>query len=283
MDGIFLPIDYAPKYFFSVTENTFKGCWRGIWANESFAFHICRNNFMDSYPTYCEGPDAGRRSWNNSHEGNYWATYNGSDSNHDGIGDLQFNRVPGGGICNADYYPLMVPWTPPDIAVRDATTSKTIIGHGYTGLVNVTLENQGNKVETFNTTVFANSTFAYSESSMLAMTNHTLSFVWNTTGFAYGNYTINACAEPLLEELDISDNNCTCSFTVHVGVPGDVSSVILGVYDGRVDMRDIMYLIIHFGTTPTSPNWNPNCDINNDGTVNMRDIQIAILNFNKHE
>jgi hypothetical protein len=68
-----------------------------------------------------------------------------------------------------------------------------------------------------------------------------------------------------------------------VGVPGDVSSVILGVYDGRVDMRDIMYLIIHFGTTPTSPNWNPNCDINNDGTVNMRDIQIAILNFNKHE
>ena len=48
-------------------------------------------------------------------------------------------------------------------------------------------------------------------------------------------------------------------------------------------MRDIKYIISLFNTTPISPNWNPNADINNDGIVNMRDVQIPILNFNKHE
>ena len=48
-------------------------------------------------------------------------------------------------------------------------------------------------------------------------------------------------------------------------------------------MRDVSYLIIRFNSKPNSANWNPNADINNDGTVNMRDISIAILNFNKHE
>jgi hypothetical protein len=177
----------------------------------------------------------------------------------------------------------MNPWAPPDITVRDLSASKTVIGQGYNGTVNVTLENQGNKIEAFNISIFANSTFTYSESIMLAMTNQTLSLLWNTTGFAYGNYTINAYAEPLLEEIDISDNNCTCSFAVHVGVPGDVSGPTPGVYDGTCNMRDIQYLILLFNTNPGSPNWKPNADINNDGTVNMRDIQIAILNFNEHE
>jgi hypothetical protein len=48
-------------------------------------------------------------------------------------------------------------------------------------------------------------------------------------------------------------------------------------------MKDIAYLVILFNTKPTSPNWNPNADVNNDGVCNMKDIAIAIINFNKHE
>jgi hypothetical protein len=84
-------------------------------------------------------------------------------------------------------------------------------------------------------------------------------------------------------EINTSDNNYTCPVRVHVGVPGDVSSPTQGVYDGLVNMRDIYYIILLFNTDPSSPNWKPNADINNDGTVNMRDIQIPVLNFNKHE
>jgi hypothetical protein len=68
-----------------------------------------------------------------------------------------------------------------------------------------------------------------------------------------------------------------------VGVPGDVSSSTQGVYDMKCDMKDIAYLVILFNTKPTSPNWNPNADVDNNGVVSMKDIAIAILNFNKHE
>jgi hypothetical protein len=170
-----------------------------------------------------------------------------------------------------------------DVAVTGLTTLKTVIGQGYTGTVNVTFENQGNTLMLFNFTVYANSTVIHSEPVTLLGINQTQSFKWNTTTCAYGNYTLEAVAEPLPEEIDISDNNCTCSFTVHVGVPSDISGPTQGVYDGKCDMRDINYLIAHFNSKPGSANWNSNADINNDGTTNMRDIQIAILNFNKHE
>jgi hypothetical protein len=56
--------------------------------------------------------------------------------------------------------------------------------------------------------------------------------------------------------------------------------------DGTVNMRDINQMILRFQTTPSSPNWNPDCDVTGptwlvpDSVINMRDIQIAILNFN---
>jgi parallel beta-helix repeat protein len=220
--------------------------------------------------------------------GNYWSDYNGTDFYHgvyqnetgsDGIGDATFVIDS----ANQDNYPLMTPWMPPDLAATGATIAKTIIGQNYTGTGGLTFENQGNKIEAFNTSVYANSTVAYSEYIMLTMTNQTSGFVWNTTGFAYGNYTLSVCAEPLPGEIDVADNNFTCSIPVHVGIPGDISGPTHGVYDGTCNMRDIQYLILLFNTNPSSPNWKPNADINDDGTVNMRDIQIAILNFNRHE
>jgi hypothetical protein len=77
----------------------------------------------------------------------------------------------------------------------------------------------------------------------------------------------------------------TSIMPVHVGVPGNVygNSYPPPVYDDVCNMRDVTYLILHFNTTPGSPNWDPNADVNDDGVCNMRDITIAILNFNKHE
>jgi hypothetical protein len=110
----------------------------------------------------------------------------------------------------------------------------------------------------------------------------TVEFAWNTSNWNYGNYIFEGYAEPLLGELDISDNDRNSSI-IHLGVPGDVSSIIPGIYDGTTNMRDIAYLISHFNTRPASSNWDPNADVNNDAICNMRDIAIAILNFNKHE
>ena len=60
-----------------------------------------------------------------------------------------------------------------------------------------------------------------------------------------------------------------------LGILGDVN------IDWKVDMKDVVLAVGKFGTTPTSPNWNPNCDINGDQKVDMKDIVTTIANFGK--
>jgi hypothetical protein len=171
-----------------------------------------------------------------------------------------------------------------DVAVIVVEPSKTIVGQGYSMQIEVIVKNYGTFSETANTAVHANATTIWSQIDQLASgLSATVSVVWNTSSFEKGDFTMSADTEPVPDELDTADNQHISNVPVHVGVPGDVSSIILGIYDGTVNMRDINYLILLFNTRPSSLNWNPNADINDDGVCNMRDIQIAILNFNKHE
>lgn len=172
-----------------------------------------------------------------------------------------------------------------DIAVTALTSYKTNIGRKYTGNLTVTAVNHGGYAETFNITFYANTTvLAILTDIVLAVgSSTTQTVVWNTTGFAYGNYTLSAVADIVPGETNPGDNTYVCETQVHVGIPGDVSGPILGVYDKIVNMRDISYMILLFNTRPSSPNWNPNADVNDDGVVNMRDISITIINFNQHE
>jgi hypothetical protein len=172
-----------------------------------------------------------------------------------------------------------------NIAITDITPFKTIIGLGYTGNLSVTNANSGDYAESLNTTVYANQTIiaTFVNTTLGSGSFTTLTFTWDTTTASYGTYEISAASDTVPGETNTSDNNYTCPARVHVGVPGDVSSPTQGVYDGFVNMRDIYYIILLFNTDPSSANWKPNADINNDGIVNMRDIQIQILNFNIHE
>jgi len=169
-----------------------------------------------------------------------------------------------------------------DLALTSAASDMTVVGQGYNCTVSVTATNLGGYDETFNITAYANATSIGLQEITLASGGSTsITFTWNTTGFAYGNYTISAYAEPVLDETYVADNNVT--WTVHVGVPGDVSGTTPGVYDGITNMKDVAYLVSLFNTRPSSPNWQPNADVNNDGFCNMKDIAIAIYYFNQHE
>ena len=218
--------------------------------------------------------------------GNHWSNYNGTDfysgpyqneTGSDGIGDTPYVMDAN----NLDNYPLMNSWSPPDIAVANLTSAKSVIGQGYTGSVNVTFENLRNKIEAFNATVYANSTCIHSEQVMLAMTNYTISFKWNTTGFAQGNYTLSAYAEPLPYETDTTNNNCTDG-GIKVSIPGDLNG------DFKVSLLDLVILAnaygshcadYHFQGEPASLKWNPNADVNNDGIVNLQDLVIMANHY----
>jgi len=59
---------------------------------------------------------------------------------------------------------------------------------------------------------------------------------------------------------------------------GDVTGPA-GVPDGKVNVLDLAAVLVKFGTTPASPNWNPNMDLNKDGVVNMKDLAIVLKNI----
>jgi len=168
-----------------------------------------------------------------------------------------------------------------DLAIFNLTP-RTIVGQGYTVRFNVTVQNNGQIMETANVTLYVDSDAIGNATGIVAGgAQEIFRFTWNATEVQMGNHNMTAYIWPVPFETDTTNNNYTQ--TVHVGIPGDVSSATSGVQDGKVDMRDISYLVLRFNSKWGFPNWKPNADINDDGVVNMRDISIAILNFNKHE
>jgi hypothetical protein len=151
------------------------------------------------------------------------------------------------------------------------------VGETKTMRINVTVKNEGNFTETFNVTVYANTTSVASQNVTLSSGNSTtITFTWNTTGFAKGNYTIWAYAWPVPGETDTADNTFVDGW-VKVVVPGNVNG------DDIVDMKDITTILRAYGSTPGQPKWNPNSDVNCDDVVDMKDITITLRNYGQTE
>jgi outer membrane protein assembly factor BamB len=150
---------------------------------------------------------------------------------------------------------------------------KTVVGLGYSVGMAVTAADLGSYTETFNVALFANTTILASQNVMLPSgASTTLAFTWNTTGFAYGNYTLSAYASPVPGQTNTTNNSLTVG-NVFVTIPGDVNG------DGTVNILDAILLANAFTATPGSSNWNPNADINCDGVVNILDAIILANNF----
>jgi hypothetical protein len=143
----------------------------------------------------------------------------------------------------------------------------------------LTVINNGNSAETFKVSIFANSTQAAANqtvSNLNAGKNVTLLFQWNTTGWTISNYTLSGIAGPVAGETFKSDNTLVFG-KIYVMLPGDCNN------DGIVNFRDIFDLLIShaFNAFKGGSRYNPYMDMNASGRIDMRDILIIVLNFNK--
>jgi len=165
-------------------------------------------------------------------------------------------------------------------ATTNITPLKTIVGQGYCMNVNVTVANKGDFTETFNATLYANTTAI--ETKQITLENGasaTITFTWNTSSFAKGNYTIWAYAWPVPGETHESDNTLVDGFLI-VAIVGDPSG-LAGVPDGKVDGRDLTLIARAFSSYLSHQRWNPNADINNDNKVDGKDMNPAAKNYGK--
>jgi parallel beta-helix repeat protein len=160
-----------------------------------------------------------------------------------------------------------------DIAVTTISLSKTLVGPGYPVKISVTIQNQGDLAETCNIAAYANTQEVETRKITLTTgSSTTITFTWNTFGFAKGNYTIWAYASPLLYEIDLSDNNKTAIYQVKVGVPGDLNN------DGKCNISDLIKVAGKFGAekgdphSPPEKKYDPNYDMNDDDKINISDL-----------
>ncbi len=63
-------------------------------------------------------------SWDNGNKGNFWSDYNGTDANHDGIGDTYYKID----VLNQDRYPLMQSIVNPPVPSARVTSEAIILG-----------------------------------------------------------------------------------------------------------------------------------------------------------
>jgi len=163
-----------------------------------------------------------------------------------------------------------------DVSIPDVTPSKTIVGQGLNLPITATVQNQGYFIENFNVTVYANTTIitTLTDINLTSGNSTTITFTWNTSGFAKGKYTIWAYAWPVPGETYTADNTFIHG-TVYVGIPGDVNG------NGKVDILDIAIIAKAYGAYPGHAKWNPNADLDDSNNIDIIDIAKAAKNFGK--
>jgi hypothetical protein len=163
------------------------------------------------------------------------------------------------------------------ISITSVVTTKTVIGEGFSANITVHAVNNGQHSETFNVTTYANTTVIGTQQviDLNATDEKVLTFIWNTTGFAKGNYTISAYAELVPDETNTGDSNVTSNKIIVLSIPGDING------DGKVDILDVATAAKAYGSSTGEQNFEPNPDVNNDGIVNILDMSIIAREYEK--
>jgi len=167
-----------------------------------------------------------------------------------------------------------------DVSIIAISTPKTggyplpTIAQGQTAEVIVTTQNQGNFTETFSVTVAVEATIIYAKTDVTLAQGETTTFetAWNASNWPKGSYSIMATLDGVQDEADTADNTLA-EGPILITIPGDIDG------DRRVDIFDVVRMAsIHLTSRPNSK-YDPNSDLNDDGTIDSYDILVAVRNY----
>jgi hypothetical protein len=163
-----------------------------------------------------------------------------------------------------------------NIALTGILPWKTAVGKGFACNISVFAANKGTASETFNVTLYGNSTSIMTMEVALSSGNSTsITFVWNTSAFAMGKYNVSACAQPVPGQTNTTQNNCTGGL-ISVTIPGDING------DFRVNLQDLVLLANAYGSKPGGTKWNPNADINGNNIADLADLVLMATHYGQH-
>jgi hypothetical protein len=160
------------------------------------------------------------------------------------------------------------------ITIINVTILKNIVGQGFSANINVTVANEGYSPETFNVTLYANSTIidTLMNLTLTSRNTTTVPFTWNTRGFTKGNYTISV----YVSNETGSSGNLLVGGWVTVTIPGDIDG------NGWVNVLDAITLANSFGKSIGQAGFNPNADLDGNNVVNILEAIILANHFLQH-
>ncbi|UCH32555.1 MAG: hypothetical protein JSV05_04025 [Candidatus Bathyarchaeota archaeon] len=141
--------------------------------------------------------------------------------------------------------------------------------------VNVTVLNDGDLLENFTVTLFAdNQVVATIILSLPSGEETLLEFFWNTSEASPSlqPYVIRAEASTVPYETDVSDNTLIDG-EIMLKIVGDING------DGNVDIDDLIEWDNAYGSQPGDPNWDEQADINFDEIVNKADAELILEHY----
>ena len=170
-----------------------------------------------------------------------------------------------------------------DVGIANVVADFAVTWRGAPSKINVTLTNYGVWDEMCNLTVYANSTVnhpsfpdiyvigAANEINLTAGNSTTITVLWD--GYSselgdtvpFGAYTIIASVTPVAGETNIA-NNTLVSRTILVSEYPDVNG------DGKVNVIDLIIIVIKLGKLPPWPPWWARIDVKSDGAINILDL-----------
>jgi len=140
---------------------------------------------------------------------------------------------------------------PHDVKVTGVTVINATVSRGKIAKVNVTVVNEGQNTESFNVTLYANTTligWLTTNATLVVNASTTRTFNWNTTGVALGTYTIKAIVPAVGGEKDTVDNTL---------IDGTIDVVFYDVWVKSIQVLDVcnpegMNPIVYFEINATN-------------------------------